>query len=233
MKYLRKIFGIFLCLSLAVCSVGAESAEEYKVGPGDSLNISISLQGSLRDLSKISLFLPIQIVGESVYSSLQVVVGPDGYISIPSLEYPVRVAGLPLVEVENLVAVKLRLPSRGRSVSVSLLCPNSVPFFIWGEVAHPGRFIFDRPMTLMEGLSYAGGPTPYAQLKKVMVIRQNERAQIFNLSARKMIQEGPSLIWLNPSDTVIVPKKWTADMSVWFLVLTIIATAAAVKIASD
>lgn len=232
-KNFSLIIKLILCFSLLLPNAAFSISDPYKVGPGDRLTINIGLKGSLRDLSKISIYLPIQIVGELVYSSLDVIVGPDGRISVPTVSKSLKVTGLSLEEIEGLIAREMDLPGGAPAVSVSLVSPKSEAYYVWGEVVRPGRYVFEKPLTIIEGLSYAGGPTARAKLKKVILLKTDGYSQIIDLTPKRLLKEGSPNISLGPSDTVYVPKKWTTDMGIWFLLLAVIGTAATIKMATD
>jgi len=156
------------------CGPAAALDDSYHVGPGDELDVSMPLQGSLGDLSKLSGNLPIEIVGEAIYWHLHVLVGPDGSITLPSAGRLV-VAGSTLADVQTQIRRVLNLPPRFSRVSVSLGRPNSHAFYVWGEVKQPGRFVFDRPTSVMAAIGQAGGVTEYARRKHVILLRPGQR----------------------------------------------------------
>ena len=96
---------------------------EYRIGPGDELEISLPLQGSLGDLSKLSGNLPIEIVGDDVYWHFHVLVGPDGSITLPSVGR-LSVANNTVLGTQNLIRGSLHLLPRYSRVAVSLGKPN-------------------------------------------------------------------------------------------------------------
>lgn len=54
-----------------------------------------------------------------------------------------------------------------------VLVPEMDVFYIYGEVAHPGRYRLERDMTVMQGLSVASGMTPRGSAKGIVLNRQD------------------------------------------------------------
>ena len=53
-----------------------------------------------------------------------------------------------------------------------VLVPEMDVFYIYGEVQHPGRYQLERDMTVMQGLSVAGGLTARGSVKGIELNRQ-------------------------------------------------------------
>ncbi len=223
---------VIASLLLVQANLPIYAGSTYRVGAGDELSVNFPLQGNIGDLSKLSgNSLSIQIIGESIYWRHQVIVAPDGYISLPTLP-PLQVAGLTLEQIQELINPLMKFRLRNSSVSIGLTRPNSTAFYGWGEVKSPGRFVFERPTNLMEALGVAGGATDRARLKHVMLLRPDQPPLTFDLSAKQLEQKGPPLIALQPTDTIVVPKKRTPDFNAVFLFLTAITAATGVYVAS-
>jgi polysaccharide export outer membrane protein len=52
-----------------------------------------------------------------------------------------------------------------------VLVPEMDVFYIYGELQHPGRYQLDRDMTVMQGLSVAGGLTPRGSVSGIQLSR--------------------------------------------------------------
>jgi polysaccharide export outer membrane protein len=203
----------------------------FRVAEGDVLNIDIVLKGSLGDLSKLSMGIPLEIVGESIYSHHSVTVTPDGFIYLPGMA-PLRVKNATPSEVQFDITAALHLPANQNLVSVALARTSSQAFHVWGEVKQPGRHLMDHPLNVMEAISLAGGPTEHAKLKKVLLLRKGCPAQQIDLSVDTLEADGGSEVPLEPSDTVIVPRRWTVSEFFILALLTAISTGSAVYVAS-
>ena len=94
-------------------------------------------------------------------------------------------------------------------VSVVVKEIHSRKVFVTGEVAHPGTFDLEPRMKVMQALALAGGLTPYAK-GRVVVLRDNRDGRedkryeidINDIVKGKKPQDNLSLV---PGDTLIVP----------------------------
>ena len=84
--------------------------------------------------------------------------------------------------------------------------------YVLGEVGKPGQFTLTGPTTLMGAIAMAGGWTPGANLRQVVVFRRGED---WRLMATMLDIKGALYgrrpapadeIWLNDSDIVVIPK---------------------------
>lgn len=140
--------------------------------------------------------------------SATVPVRPDGRISVPLLG-DVQAAGMtPLALKQTLTdGYKDYVTAPGVSVVVKEIHSRKV--FVTGEVAHPGTFDLEPRMKVMQALALAGGLTPYAK-GRVVVLRDNldgredrrYEIDINDIVKGKKPQDNLSLV---PGDTLIVP----------------------------
>ncbi len=87
---------------------------------------------------------------------------------------------------------------------------------IWGQVFRPGQYSVPDRTDLVGLISYAGGPTEDAKLKKVQVLRplaQGDRVREVNLEA--FLSSGdPQLIpRLTPGDVVVIPASRSRSLT--------------------
>lgn len=228
-KRINAMISIGLSLLMLNPSISMAVSSSYRVEAGDELTISVPIQGSLSDLSRLSISLPLQIVGESVFSYHRVTVAYDGFISLPGVSAPIKIDGLTLEEAERMIAVKLRMPGR---VTLELTKATSLAYFVWGEVREPGRYPFTHPTTVMEALSYAGGPTTNAKLKKVSILRDGSPYRQVDLSFKTINETGFKPLQLQPGDTIVIPRRWTADSYAVLVFLTAISTLTGIYVAT-
>ena len=81
---------------------------------------------------------------------------------------------------------------------------------IWGQVKAPGKYNVEDGTNLLELISSAGGPTDYANLKRVRVTRtsgQEEKVIRYDLHEFLKNPGGTEMIDLMPNDTVYIPKN--------------------------
>ena len=74
------------------------------------------------------------------------------------------------------------------------------PFFILGEVTHPGQYPFVSHMTIETAVAIAGGYTPRAYRWSAEVTRPTPDGPV------KL--QGPPMFLLKPGDTVLVTGRW-------------------------
>jgi polysaccharide biosynthesis/export protein VpsN len=147
---------ITLLLSLAVAlpvpanePIAANPATSgYRLGAGDKIRVTV--------------------FGEP-YLSGEFNINANGTVSLPLIE-PVPVAGLTIDESGVLIAQKLAAGFMGDpKVSVDILTYR--PFFIIGEVNNPGSFPYVADMTVLHAVAIAGGFTPRAAKRKILIQR--------------------------------------------------------------
>ena len=139
--------------------------------------------------------------------SSEVVVRPDGYISLPLLR-DVRAAGLTpgalAAHIQDLAAVYLANPN----VTVVVRQVNSRKVFITGEVAKPGAYVVTSPTTVLQWVAMAGGLTQYARPDKIVVLRPMPGGSTmtfkFNYKKVSELKDLHTNITLLPGDTVVV-----------------------------
>ena len=103
--------------------------------------------------------------------SRTVVVRPDGMISLP-LVGDVQANGLTASQVAEKISKRLSEYKENPSVSVSVKEVNSYFIYVVGEVIRPGKYPLKSYATVLQGVSLAGGFTPFASRNKMAVVRQ-------------------------------------------------------------
>lgn len=132
-----------------------------------------------------------------------VVVRPDGKFSMPLIG-EVEAQGLTPNQLQERLAAALEKFLNKPQVFISVQQVNSKRFYISGEVNKTGPFQLVTPITVLEALSSAGGLREFANGKKIVIMRGNERLK-FNY---KDVIKGKNMeqnIYLQPGDHIIVP----------------------------
>jgi len=124
---------------------------EYQVGPNDILDINI-LQPEPPLLNTVT-------------------VSPDGDITFPYIG-TVSVKGKTLAQIQEDVQKRLgdgyiKYPV----VSVDLKQSHSRRFFVYGEVVKPGAYDMEENMTVLGGISIAGGFSQFGSASRVKILR--------------------------------------------------------------
>ena len=152
------IAGVLLGMSMGCASVIPKEAldeaakpvsKEFLLGPEDVLEVTVWRN---QDLSRT------------------VVVRPDGKISLPLIG-DIQASGLNASQVAVKIAARLTEYKENPNVSVSLKEVNSYFIFVLGEVLKPGKYPLKSYATVLQGVSMAGGFTPFASKNRMQVIR--------------------------------------------------------------
>jgi polysaccharide export outer membrane protein len=159
----------------------------YTIGPEDVLNVSV-----WKELDVSNSAVPVR---------------PDGMISLPLLG-DVQAAGRTPSQLADDIATRLKKYIEEPRVTVVVTGMNSRRVFILGEVNHPGPTGMSANMTVLQAISAAGGPTAYANTKKIAVLRTEQGKQSKYLFNYKEVIKGNNQdqnIQLKPGDTIVVP----------------------------
>ena len=151
------IAGLLLGLPIGCATVSKEAldeaakpvSKEFLLGPEDVLEISVWRN---QDLSRI------------------VVVRPDGKISLPLIG-DIQASGLNASQVAAKISARLAEFKENPNVSVSLKEVNSYFIFVLGEIQRPGKYPLKSYVTVLQGVSMAGGFLPFASPSQMQVIR--------------------------------------------------------------
>ncbi|WP_194954717.1 polysaccharide biosynthesis/export family protein [Sphingopyxis solisilvae] len=169
------------------------AASTYRINAGDELEIYV--WGEERLQRKVKVL-------------------PDGTIAFP-LVGQIRVQGYLPSEIEALITTGLSAQYVGAvpQVTVSVLVPSGMQFSVMGRVKAPGTFSPGRYVNVLEALSMAGGPSEFANLDNVLVIRKAgsqlstlnvKLASLFRLAGDTRDVAGGNIVQIETGDTVIV-----------------------------
>jgi polysaccharide export outer membrane protein len=139
--------------------------------------------------------------------SRTVPVRPDGKISLPLLN-DVQAAGLTPSQLAAQLTESLKRFVANPQVTVIVTTINSQRIYIMGEVSRPGAYPLLPGMTVLQALSSGGGFTPYANLKKIYLLRQENGKQTkYPFNYKEVIggKNPDQNIQLKAGDTIVVP----------------------------
>jgi polysaccharide biosynthesis/export protein len=193
------IAGLLLGMPIGCATVSKEAldeaakpvSKEFLLGPEDVLEISVWRN---QDLSRT------------------VVVRPDGKISLPLIG-DIQASGLNASQVAAKIAARLAEFKENPNVSVSLKEVNSYFIFVLGEVRNPGKYPLKSYVTVLQGVSMAGGFLPFASPSQMQVIRNrtNEKGTESQLRIPVPYNDlvagkgGIGNFILKSGDTIVVP----------------------------
>ena len=132
------------------------------------------LDEASRPLSREFLLGPEDVVEVTVWRnqdlSRTTIVRPDGMISLPLIG-DVHASGLTAAQVADRIAKRLTEFKENPSVSVNVKEVNSYYIYVMGEVIKPGKYPLKSYATVLQGVSLAGGFTPFASRNGMAVLR--------------------------------------------------------------
>jgi polysaccharide biosynthesis/export protein len=134
-------------------------------------------------------------------------VRPDGKISMPLLN-DVQAAGLTPMALKNDITEKLTKFISEPRVTVMVTATNSQRVFVLGEVGRPGTLPLSPNMTVLQAISASGGLTPFANQKKIYILRNEGGKQTKHMFNYKQAVKGENEtqnIQLKAGDTLVVP----------------------------
>lgn len=191
---MRRIFlsSVLLWLMTSACGMaqGASSAQSianpYRINAGDTLDISVWQEDKL---------------------TREVQVRPDGAFSFP-LAGEVVAAGRTVNEVHDELKKRLAkyIPDLVLTVAVKDAAGNRI--FLIGQVEHPGAYVMNPRLDVVQALSLAGGMTAFADKKDIHILRRSGKAQKIIPFDYTRVEKGRSLagnILLRSGDTIVVP----------------------------
>jgi polysaccharide biosynthesis/export protein len=158
------------------------NSSSYKIGPADILNV--------------------HVWNETQFSGL-VTVHQDGMFTMP-LVGDLKAGGMTPVQVEEEVSKALAKYVKQPLVTITVQQVGSKQYYMDGQIMKPGEYPLVVPTTILESISKAGGPQPFANTKKIYVLRGSKQIK-FNL---KEVLHGKHMdqnINLEPGDHVVIP----------------------------
>lgn len=160
--------------------------EDYRIGPGDLLAISVWK--------------------EPEASVPSIIVRPDGKITLPLIK-DVEVTGLTPREAEKIITSGLAEFITDANVTVIVIGTHSQKVYMIGAVKKEGPLPYTYKMTIMQALTEAGGLTDYAKRKKIYVLRAQRGKETKIPFDYDAVLKGKDMehVWLLPNDTVVVP----------------------------
>jgi polysaccharide export outer membrane protein len=146
--------------------------------------------------------LQITVWNEPKYSAGPLPVRPDGKVTLP-LAGDIVAEGFTPMQLAADITTRLKQYVTDPVVNVSVLEVNSKRVFLIGEVAHTGPIKITPGMTVLQAISAGGGVTPYANKKRVYILRGSVKIPFdYSRALKKGDMQGVSLA---PGDTIVVP----------------------------
>jgi len=189
------------CLMALTCSLGTANAQQspfaafappaYRINPGDQLEVMVWGDDRLKR---------------------EVLVLPDGTFAFP-LVGQVAAAGQLPQDLARLITARLQPQYKGPvpQVTVSVTKASGYQFSVVGKARNPGTFTPGRYVNALEAFSIAGGPTEFAQVSSITILRKvGDRLVILHPRIGAALRADPSLTandvpMIQTGDTLVVP----------------------------
>jgi len=137
----------------------------------------------------------------------QMVVRPDGKISYPLLG-DLQAAGRTVKQLQTEIQKRLEKYVTDVNVTVILVRAQYYKIYVTGKVNKPGEFPVGQAPTVMQAIAMAGGLTPFASPRKIIILRKVAgKDEVFSFDY-KAVSRGNNLEQdraLVPGDVVVVP----------------------------
>jgi polysaccharide biosynthesis/export protein len=188
----------FAVLTMAACStyppapVAAASADyNYKIGPGDNLNI---------------------VVWRNPELSMNVPVRPDGKISAPLIDDLDAMGKDPTTlsrDIEKELGKFIRDPVVTVIVT-NFVGPYSEQIRVVGEAAKPQTLPYKQKMTVLDVMIAVGGITDFADGNRATILRPSESNTQYGVRLKDLVKRGDvsANVDMKPGDILIIPQSW-------------------------
>jgi len=150
--------------------------------------------------------LEIVVWGEPDISR-SVLVRPDGRISLPLVQ-DLLAAELTPVELKEQMEIRLQEFIDSPNVTVIVTAIQSYKVYVLGEVQSPGGIVVEKPITVLQALTLAGGFREYADKSEISIVRTSGLEHlVFEFNYKDVIKgkKAEQNITLQSGDVVIVP----------------------------
>lgn len=187
-----------LLIFCAALLFGLQASAQYRIQPGDVLEISVLEDSNL---------------------NRQVLVRPDGGISMPIVGN-IRAGGNSINAVERIITERL---SSGFSitptVSVALARlaedpdpdENDISVYFVGEVNRPGEVKVNAGSSILQAIAQAGGTSRFAAQKRIQLRRIDRSGQetifLFDYEAVERGARIEQNIRVQEGDTIVIPER--------------------------
>jgi len=173
------------------------SAKEYRIQPGDLLDIKLFYNPELNE---------------------SLTVRPDGRITL-QLVNDIVAAGRTPAELTAVLTKAYAGELRNPKVAVIVRTSVADRVFVDGEVNKAGLVPLSGPTTILQAISQAGGMKESAKTGEVVLLRKTEdnKMNAFRINLEEAMK-GTGVdqdLYLKPNDIVFVPKSGIAELNTW------------------
>lgn len=179
----------------------AQETPAYRLQPGDQIEISVLEDPGL---------------------NRQVLIGPDGRISLP-LAGSVRAGGQTVDALQSAIrgrladdfieppTVTVSLSGVGQGFDEEVVDPALLStIYVLGQVQGPGRYDLEPPVDVLQALAVAGGPAVFAARDRIQIRRRVDGSDVMILFDYDQVEDGMvpiQPIELQDGDVIVVPER--------------------------
>jgi protein involved in polysaccharide export with SLBB domain len=213
----RSLCGLVPALALAACASAlarerirdrapeivfdpwTASDDEYRLGPGDELQLRFAVNPDLNQA---------------------VTIGPDGRGVFP-LVGPVRVSGLTVLDADQALTSAYASALRRPEVEVLIATYGSAQIFVGGDVRDPGVKSIKGRWTIAQAITAAGGFLETARSGRVVILRQgpdDPRPRMKVVDVRGVLAGHggeSSAVRVQAGDVIFVPRTAIGEVNVF------------------
>ena len=165
----------------------AAATPNYKIAAGDVLSVNV--------------------INFTNLSTPQVMVAPDGTVSLPLLDQ-VSVSGMTREQVTRLLTSKWKKYVINPAVTVSLMQKHSETVVLNGSLNHTGTIDYRPNLRLLEALAQMGGSLTTADPTKAVLTHADGTRVALDLSHPETKADDPDInLLLQPGDVLYVPEQ--------------------------
>jgi protein involved in polysaccharide export with SLBB domain len=162
--------------------------------------------------------ISVDVFNQDRYSRKNIVIPPNGRISLSLIPGGIFVNGKTPAEVEEIITKKYDEFIINPQVTVSLEKAASYRYSIIGDVGQPGVRLMTHRMTVTEALAEAGGVLSTGDKSKVVVLRRKSDGFVAQLQVNVSdIYRGKAAdnTYLVPGDQIVVPGNKMKKVKEW------------------
>ena len=162
--------------------------------------------------------ISVEVFNQERYTRKNIIVPPNGRISLSLIPGGVFVNGKTTTEVEDIIKKKYDEFIINPEVTVSIDKAMSYRYSIVGDVMQPGVRLMSRRMTVTEALAEAGGVLSTGDRSKVYVLRRGPAGMMDPIAVNvSKIYKGqaPDATYLAPGDQIVVPGNKMKKVKEW------------------
>lgn len=197
-NFAKFLIASFFASTLIGCSsnppapaLAATADYNYKIGPGDNLNI---------------------VVWRNPELSMSVPVRPDGKMSSPLIDDLNAMGKDPTTlarEIEKELSKFIRDPVVTVIVS-GFVGPYSEQIRVVGAAAKPQILSYKQKMTVLDVMIAVGGITAFADGNRATILRTSENNAQYRVRLKDLVKDGDvsANVEMKPGDVVIIPQSW-------------------------